>query len=417
MKDIHKLEINQIPVHFVPLPDNRDVVYIDFFIKAGRIFEDTKESGLGHLLEHYIHNTVNKQFQNKSGCNAYIDSQWICFTFEDRYGEVFENYPNYLSNILKPNFDNNLILEREKKVIKTEFLLNRSNPKNKLVRKIFNLRFEKSPLKNLDRDSTVQLDNYTLEDLKTYFYQIINYEKIVIVGAYDLSQKNIESATTILRKLLPDSQIIKNQTIVHSYSKQKIKINSKQKNQLSNLAVTFPGMTTSDSELDIITLQQVLQLMTCSEDIGLNSEIRKLGGYSIEYHNYIFGKTGFISLQTSLPKESVKKAIQKIVDKINFFKNNSITKAILDEVIQKDLNVSLDSFRSNSRFFSLACDKILNGFEPIDYYDYERLLKQINPKSIQEVSRRVFNYSAINIIIDNLEKNYQKEILDIIPTD
>ena len=120
----------------INLPEKTEKIYLNINLKTGYVDENEKIFGIGHLLEHYLTYLL---FEKKDGknlsTNAQIGFDSTNYSLISTNKKFLKETKIFLDSILKPDFNNIELFNREKKVIENEL----KTKSNLNYRKIFDL--------------------------------------------------------------------------------------------------------------------------------------------------------------------------------------------------------------------------------------------------------------------------------------
>ena len=198
-----KIAKNGIPVYSLTNENNHSF-FISMFIKAGCMYENEKENGITHFLEHAAIRNVNKLMDYKlyrelDRCgmelNASTYSEMVHF-FISGSERHFKTAAEIISKVLSPIVLSRSELDAERSRIKAE--IREAGDKTTLAAVAAESEWQGTPLTQLIAGSLGSVSGITLSRLEAYRKRIFNKENIFFYVAGNVNNDNLSYLTYYL---------------------------------------------------------------------------------------------------------------------------------------------------------------------------------------------------------------------------
>lgn len=388
--------------YIVNFPNKTKEVYFDVYVKSGYFDESEKEFGTGHLLEHYLLESIpdKEKFEFSNGL---INNDFTDYYIKSENKNAIRDINLFLKGVFRPDFSNKVLLSREKKVIANEI-----GSKKDIKVEAFDFLLKENFGNNFlyARDKINQIKNIKkieLSDLKKYHEKIFNKRNVLFVlSGYNLN-KNIEKEVlNIIDGYKFKKSSVKNEKKIKTSKFYKNKIIKNQKYNWNdkvvfNLCFNFP-VNLSKSHKNLKTLVLIRDYFE-DQKFSFAKEMRDLGIYSISLDRIIWRNDGIIILSAQIEKEKVVLLKKKFIE----FLDNIIKEGIPEKDLLKLKKMQKErlekSFSDNiKRLGWIANDLIFHGkITPLKEDLVE--LRKIDLNYIKKFSKQVFDVKKSNIIL------------------
>lgn len=382
------------------LPNKKfDSVAIGIFVRVGSRYENLKNNGISHFLEHMLFK--DKELVKKLDClgakynaeTSYENTHYYIYGSKNDYKEFIEIICDIYKN---PKFKKEDI-ENEKKVI-TEELNMLIDDSDEIINDEINKKvFSNSNLKLPIIGTRKNIQSFKNDDLLKFWkkYYVPANTLFVLSGNFDenksikLIKKELENLNITSDFLLEEpKKIIQTEPKMHL-----IKENMTQ----TNIMITYRSKgiyENLDLHYDIIA--DILSS-------GCSSRLFKLlrNKLGISYFNYSYNLSyiheGVFIINVGVDPKRSKECIQEILNEIHNLKNKGITKEELDKC---------KKIRETNYMLSLE-----SPLDMLNYYGFIELfqtknkmdnLSKIKIKDINSIIKNLFDNSNLNIFVHGI---------------
>ncbi len=402
--ELHKLK-NGTQILLIPSKEPYSV-NVTALLRSGGAFEDTKNSGITHFLEHTTMQATEK-WPDKVKLNRLLEELGGMSNAETNY-EVLKYYltvpynkldfaVDFIYQVLyKSIFDENYV-EVERTIILDELhkRLDNVNYRNFMF-------VQNSVSKNKTAYSLPILGNekniksFTRKDLLKYrnFYHDPSRLLLVITGNFNV-EKIKDSVTNKFNK-------VKTKNVKFNYPKQVLKTNviktkpDRDKTNLVYNTLVIPYKGRKD-----ITKQEATLAHLSANILGgpltsrLMHRLREKEGLLYDIYAYIdlTYNSGTIAVYANYDPAIFKKVFPIIVDEINEFAKVGISKTELDHFKNFIINHNLVKYDNVYAISSLISTPIFYNQKVYSVKDINKTIKEVTLKEINEYIKKYFNLS------------------------
>ena len=400
MYNITKLD-NGIQIVTETIPFVRSISF-GIWVKVGSQNETSNLNGISHFIEHMLFKGTSKrsakdiadQMDAIGGqMNAFTTKQMTCY-----YTRILDDNFDKALDIMADMFLNSTFdkteMDKEKKVIIEEINMYEDTPEE-LVFEIMN--------ENVWKDSSISypilgsiqnVQNFTQDDVKSYYANNYIPENIIITVA-----GNFETSSMIYKiKQYFESMTNENCLRLTAAAKYEKSIAYKKKNiEQLHLCLGFPGIKTSlEENYSIALLNTILGGGMSSR---LYQKIREENGlaYSLFSYNYAYENVGLFTIYAAVNPSKAEKCIQVIMDEIKNLQSDPITNEQLSktkEQLKATYLMSLEN--SSSRMNSLG--KSIISYNKI--LTPEQIIQKIDEVGIEQLYRlieKIFDFDSLSL--------------------
>ena len=400
----HRLE-NGLEV--LTIKKDTSIGAINVGIKIGAMYENMKQKGISHFIEHVLFKgthtrsdeKLNDDLEELGGeYNAYTDYDVTVYTISCLMEELNEAAHILSDMVINSKFDKNEI-EKERGVILSEIKTAKDDIEDFSFKCVNEIAYDKSALKYevTGLESTVK--SFSRDDLYNFYKKYYTPENAVISFVSSYSH---EDAIEIIKKYFGswNGALAEKNTIVNEKNKNIKGINYKKDIEQSTIVYLF---TFSDlSKEDELPLRILNHRLGESSNSLLFREIREKRGlaYDIYTHLEITKKIKTLYIYTAVGEENIDEAV-KAIDKT--------LKDVLDgrtELGERDLNIMKKVHKtaviSTLEDSAELCNYMLHqALEDEDLFEFESdmiRLETLDKSKIREVAGRVLKKPTIHIL-------------------
>jgi len=402
----------KIIVCFCP---NFSSVYFDFAIKTGSVFENSKNNGLAHFVEHLVSKKVISNKKEKDQwLKKYIIHNFRGYTLQDRinfelvaHKKDLKTAFNILVKILKPLKITFQEMATEKEIILDEFLAYQDNPYflfDRFVKQNYyknnSLRFDALGTKN-------NIKKFNSLDVKNFINKYFIGENIILTIAGDVSIKEIKNQINNRLSFLNKKNYNKLDEL-KKFSYQGNSFNFKEYDcQQDYFGYYYPIFNKSAE--DNVKWEFFIEILNNYLFYNLT---KKVGCYFVDTNVRIFKEFINFSIESSFdPSKTVAFYLNLQKEIISFKKNfnsNSFEQFKHEKIISLDLELDYPKEHSNMiAWYALmfGSDKILT------ISDQQEIIKSTKFKDIKIFFAQLFEDKKGSVfVMGNKAKNKEKKL-------
>lgn len=408
MKYKKKTLRNGVRVLFVQIPESLTVTYM-VYVNTGSHFENQKENGISHFLEHMVFKgTKNRPTQKEirkdlDGIGAYNNA----FTWNEYTAYYAKAHPKHLKKVISVISDmylNPLIpedkLEKERGVILGEIDMYEDDPRSMVGYVWDKLTYGNQSAGRSILGTKENIRRFKREDFLNYKKKHYVAEATVVVVAGKFDEKLALSEIEKQFKDIPSAKKEPKVKVNDSQKSKAILIKNKKTDQ-THLVLGFRALNLFESNKNWATLDILNTILGRSMSSRLWIKIREELGLGYYVYSTTNGLTdhGYLLIGAGVDNKKVVKA----------------TKAILDEIIKlKTTLVPEDELEAAKKYFTgifpmkleksddiamyYAHDEVL-GKSPTNPNDIYSEIEKVTSKDIQKMAQRIFQNNKMNLAI------------------
>ncbi|EJO5348723.1 insulinase family protein [Clostridium botulinum] len=396
-------------ITLVTIKKETQIASIHAGVKIGAIYENEKEKGISHFIEHMLfkgtkyrdNETLNRELENLGGeYNAYTDSNsTVCSitVLEEELEKSIEILADMFQNSILPKEE----IEKEREVIIAEIRGSKDDLEDYSFKKVNETAFNKSPLKydTLGNEKIVKsFDRFELMNFYEKYY-VPNNCFVSIVS--DLSHDYVVS---IVEKYFQDWlwKEFKREKVLEENNRFLKKISYKNNVEQSTIVYLFT--------LHGLSKKEELALTILSHRLGesgnsiLFRELREKRGLAYDVYTDLdlshHVKTLYI--YTSVGRDNVDKTLEVIshcienVKKGNVgFDNNTIN--LMKKILKTAIAFTLEDVTDIGNY---AFHQIIDGESIFQFYEDMKNLDAIKKQDIYNVANKVLNKPTMHILLN-----------------
>ncbi len=399
---------NGLKILLNPISESKSVS-VFLTVKAGPRYEEKKDSGLAHFLEHMLFEGTYKFNDAKKLANyiesvggrsgAWTEKEYVTYNVKI-LPEYVEKAIAYLSDILFNSLIDKAAIEKEKRIVIEELNRRNDNPEVKIFDEWMewvwgkNQSIGRSTLGDLKNISS--LNKTKIQKYLSKFY-VPSKMNMVIVGNFIEQEVSsyIENYFNVRNKNSSTKFLA-----VNSYPKKSnmnlIKSNSEQ-------VQIYCGFITEVDYFneDKYTLMLIAEMLGGSVTSTLFYELVYRFGiaYTAGAYNYNYNDTGLFSAFTGVSPHNTLKAVEIILDQISKIKTKLVSNEELKfnkEKIRARLQYDLETTDSVAYLYStqLSTDgKIITPDELINK------INSINSQDVRRVAKKYFRLNNLRLLL------------------
>ncbi|SMB94145.1 Predicted Zn-dependent peptidase [Desulfonispora thiosulfatigenes DSM 11270] len=391
-------------------------VSVGIWVGAGSRFEDAKNSGISHFIEHLLFKGTEKRSAKEIAealdtvggqLNAFTSKEYTCF-----YARVLDEHLDIALDVLSDMFFNSKLkeedIDKERQVIIEEINMYEDTP-DEIIHDIFTKTvWPEHPLGRAILGTEESLNSITRQDIIEYMNKLYKPDNIVLALAGNVEHNEVLEQLEVLFGFLENEKSKK--TIIVPDYKATLLNTYKDINQV-HICLGTPGLAQDDPKLyELAIFNSVLGGSLSSR---LVQEIREERGlaYSVFSYHSAFIDTGLLNFYAGTRPSNYEKVIKLIFEESQKIVKEGITDKELyktKEQLKGSLYLGLESVSSRMTRIgrSLLClDEILTPEETVEKVEKVKL------DDIRELAKTLlapenFSITTIGPIKDMKDKDY-----------
>ncbi len=379
--------------------DDTEAVAVQVWFAIGSIYENDKERGISHFLEHMLFNgtkytkpgEIEQEVEKKGGSiNAATSYDFTYYHIEIAapFWETALQYLYWMTTV--PTLSDEMV-EKEKPIVLEELNRHLDNPKSVLWDTYNKLAYKVSNYKHPVIGYRETIENFTGELVRNYFntHYVPSVMNIVVVGKVDkdeVMKKIRETFGSVKKKeytpppvpLEPEQKDVREKTL--------------KKNQVTRAYVAIGWQAPSIRSKDTFTLNVLEEILAGGRTSVLSQEIKEKGLAQGIFGGYLahIGTGQFLFYYVTEP-EKIDTVKDKIFEILKNYKENGVPEEIVEDAKNKIINGEI-----------FAREEVSHDAESLGYakavandinYDVKFVenIEKVTKKDIDEYIRKHFN--------------------------
>lgn len=406
MKIIQKKLPNGLRIVLAPQADAATATVL-VLVGTGSKYENKKENGLSHFLEHMMFKgtTIRPDARSISEAFDNLGAVSNAFTAHEYTGYYAKGNPKHVDTFIDILGDIYLHstfpekeIEKEKGVIIEEINMYEDMPQHKVWDTLFALMYGDQPVAWPISGSKENVLSFSRKDFLAYQQKHYAAENtvIVIAGAFDTAtvQKNIKTAFAQMNiaaerkaKKVQDRQGEAQAALFHKKTDQ------------AHIALAFRSIPANHPDAAAVSLLGTILGGGMSSRLFLHLREELGAAYYVRAEQDPFIDHGVFSITAGIDKNRLKEIVKSIVGILNEIKTTLVSKEELNKVKEYTLGMmrlGLESSDSIAGFY--GSQVLLKG----EYKTPEQLTKEymkVSAEDIQRVAKKLFVSKGANLAI------------------
>jgi predicted Zn-dependent peptidase len=382
---------------------NRKVAVVNLYFLAGSIFENEKEYGIAHVLEHMLFkeskdsNIIRELEFLGADINAYTSKEYVCFELTCIATKLDTFLEKFLTLFLNPTFNlNELILE--KNVIVQELKEDKDDHETEAIEYVFKKNFD-AKIGHSIGGSIKNVKSFKKDEILNYYNKYFKPNRMILSIA---SGKNSTKIDSICSKVFNDEKFIKPVRLGSSKKIGKLNhFNSKLKRKKENSIVmfSFNGLSLShESYYDLLVLDELLfEGLSSKLFILLREELGLI--YSLGSSLNSFVKTGcYLMVFNTSPKnvKALKTAVKRVLE---FCTEEHFDNDEVDLIKSRIIDGWEISFDDPSEICDYIALEEIYGTNELSIAKMRERINRVDPKSIRKLSKKIFDCKFSELVV------------------
>jgi predicted Zn-dependent peptidase len=397
---------NGLPVFFIKMPTVKSATILTMF-KTGSRYENRKNSGLSHFLEHMFFKGTEKRPStlNISSELDSIGADFNAFTGKEYTGyyvktqkSKFSVAVDVLSDMLiNSKFDQEEI-DRERGVIIEELNMYENNPMMSIEDVFESCLYGDTPAGWDTIGFKENILNLQRKDFVKYYKSQYGVNGSAVFVAGNLSEEKIKKELEEKFKDLNKNDYKEKAKLVEKQKTPKLKIKSKKTDQI-NLALGFRAFPYGHKDKNILKLLSVILGGSMSSRLFIELRERRGLAYYVRSGTDFYSDSGYIDVKAGVPKKKLKEAIELILNEYKRLKEELVSEEELQrakDLLSGKLIVNMEGTDDYTTWYGSQfpfTNKFSSPDEVIDKF------KNISKKDIKRVANNLFVEESLNLAL------------------
>lgn len=401
-KVVEKKLANGLTVLFYPY-EREDVVTVKLCVKVGSAYENEKQAGITHLIEHMIFKgTESKKPEDIVGeiealggyMNAFTSFDYTCY-YTTGPTKILEKSLDILSDIVfHPYFDPKE-LEREKEVVVEEMKMRLDNPHVVLFEEVMKASYQKYPYRRpiIGYEETVR--SFKREDLLSFINQFYTPENMLLSVVGKIPQDELFSLINKYFTNLPKRKLKKVKFPEEPFTEKPKLVWVERPVKEGYFVFTLPGASFREEDAPLLDL--LVQALGGGESsrlyVRLKRELNLVKTISMSAFSPV--GPGLIEIYGTADPEKFKDIVSHLINELEEIKNLGITEEELQKAkVQLLSDFVFDAETSDGLSSTLSSFQLKRG----NYRDilwYKNKIEQATVEDLKKVAKRYFNFDKL----------------------
>ncbi len=392
---------NGVRLLTVPMKGNQTVTVM-IMTEVGSRYEDEKQNGLSHFLEHMCF----KGTENRTGSQISteldgIGAHFNAFTFSSGTAYYAKTHHSHLEKTLDILSDMYLHsnfpeddLNKERGVIIEEINMYEDLPQRKVQEVFDRVMFGNHPLGRPTIGPKENIKNFTRQDFIDYRKKYYNGKATIVVVAGNFDQKKIKKQVEKHLAKLDAGKLWKPAPAPKKLPAPAISAIPKKTDQ-SHLVMGFKTFGVKSPK------RKIMRVLSCILGGGMSSRLfakmrEQLGiCYYIRSGAEYFSDTGNLTISSGVGNGRLKEAVQGILDEIKKLRDEKVSSAELDkakQMIASSIAMGMETSEQNAEFY------VEQELYHEDIITPEKSTKETNSvtaEQIQKLAKEIFRTDNI----------------------
>jgi len=413
MRYLQKI-LDRPDVYLVYLPQKTKNVYVDVFVKTGRLHEPDDKVGVGHLMDHYINGILYAKYLDRLNTNAWISQEHLHFHLSTASNYVTRDMKRFLDVVFGPKFTNEELFLFERQSIVNEMKNDYAAVGNRQFQLLTEHRF--TPGSPYARSTHLEAENVsrlTLEDLHRHHQRhFVRGNVVIFIAAHKPQRKTTNELFHLLKKLdIPEGESPPYPTNAQSGFKIVTEPEADVAGQ-QYVSLSFPGLSYEYSVEERISLNLFCRIFTGLSRHSVFSPLRRAGIYAIDYHNIYYCRFGLVAFWATIPPQRLEQFLEVLSASLRSFKEKPLSATFLNSRLKGVRERTRNAWRNNNDLYNWIMEYILDEGEIRTPKEVFACLKNITPEYLQQLICRVFVREKANLVISGQVPSVNRQTLE-----
>lgn len=396
---------NKMPFIAAPLIGTETVTVL-VMIKTGSKYENRKESGLSHFLEHMFFKGTSKRPSAKS-LSVELDAiggEYNAFTSKEYTGyfikaasEKTEKALELVSDmLLNSQFETDEI-EREKGVIVEEINMYEDNPLMKIEDVFESCLYGDTPAGWDTAGTVANVKAFKRADFVKYFIKQYGSKSSSLIVAGKLP-KNINKLAQKYFGITPDNSW---QDKIKVKESQKVPALKKVTKKTDQVTLSLGVRIGKFNERDEIVVKMLAIILGGSMSSRMFSEVRERRGlaYFVRTNTELYSDSGYLTTTAGIKLSHEEEAVRVIIDEYKKITNELVSADELrrtKDLIKGRMAISLESSDDLASWYGR---QVIYRKKYLSPEDYINTIEKISALDLKKMAKRIFNDANLNLAL------------------
>ncbi|WP_168194313.1 pitrilysin family protein [Thermodesulfobacterium sp. TA1] len=401
-KVVEKKLKNGLTVLFYPY-DREDVVTVKLCVKVGSAYENEKQAGLTHLIEHMIFKgTETKKPEDIVGTiealggymNAFTSFDYTCY-YATGPAKILENSLDILSDVVFHPFFDPKELEREKEVVIEEMKMRLDNPHVVLWEEVMKASYQKYPYRRpiIGYEETVR--SFKREDLLSFVNQFYTPENMVLSVIGKVNQDRLFALVDKYFTNLPKRTLKKVKFPKEPFTEKPRLVWVERPVKEGYFALTFPGASFKDEDAPILEL--LAEVLGGGESSRLYVRLKRDLNLvkTISMSAFTPAGPGLIEIFGTADPEKFKEVLSQLITELEEIKDFGVTEEELKKAKVKLLSDFVFDAETSEGLSSTLSAFQLNRGTYKDILWYKKKIDEATVEDLKEAAKKYFDFNKM----------------------
>jgi predicted Zn-dependent peptidase len=400
MRYLQKI-IDRPETYLVYLPQKTKNVYIDVFVRTGRLHEPDEQVGIGHVMDHYVNGSLYAKYLDRLNTNAWISQEHLHFHLSTNESQALRDAARFLDTVFGPKFTNDELFMFERQSIVNELKSEFASVGSRQAQLVAENRFVASS--PYARSVLTEADNVlriTLKDLENYHRQFFVRGNITVFIAAHKPRRSFVSKVFHLVKSYDLAEGEGTPYPANRYSG--FRVASYPDHDVAGqqyVSLSFPGLSYENSVEERIALNLFCRVLTGMSRHSIFSPLRRSGIYAIDYSNIYYCHFGLVSFSAAIPPTRLKQFVGILSRALHTFKVTPLSRNFLQIRLKGVRERTRNAWKNNNDLYNWIMEYILDEGSVRTPKEVFASLNKITPEFIQALAGRVFQKNQANLVI------------------
>jgi predicted Zn-dependent peptidase len=390
----------------VPMKDNPTVTVL-VLVEAGSKYEDKKNNGISHFLEHMCFKGTDKRPTAHTIASELdgLGSQYNAFTSQEYTGyyaksdaKHFKQIFDVVSDIyLNSNFPE-VEMQKEKGVIVEEINMYEDMPHRHVGDLLMSLVYKDQPAGYNIAGTRENVRAMTRDDFVRYKKEHYVPSATVVVVSGNVKEKEVVKEVS---KVFGDLKKYKKETkkkVVEKQNKPEIIIQNKKTDQ-THISFGIRAFNTFDKKSPILSVLSTILAGGMSSRLFIKLREEMGVAYYVRSSNDAFTDHGLLEISAGVSNDRVFEVIKEILKECTRLTREKVSPEELKKVkeyLSGNMKLELESSDTFSSFYGgqeILKKKIKNPEE------VERVIRKVTADDIQKVAKEIFKDNKLNLAV------------------
>ncbi len=420
---MHKMDILKNSLKIITKPMNHmESVSLGIWIRAGGRYENKKNNGISHLLEHLLFKgtenrdmkKIKEEIEGKGGSfNGFTSEEFTCYLVKLLSKDIELGVDILSDMVLHPRLAEEE-LRKEKDVIIEEINMYKDMPSHYVHEILTEMLWPEQPLGMLLAGTSESVKSIDKDDLISYREAYYNPANMLLIGVGRIEEDHI---VKLARKYLSKPSAKNIPAFKKAELEQtspELKVISKETEQ-THLALGLHAIDRFSPDRYVLTLINILLGANMSSRLFHIVRDEMALCYEISSSARLFDDAGIFVISAGVDDKKLLKSLEVILRELGRIRREPVSKEELKRAKEYYKGQLLFALEDTMTHMLWLGEKIITGEK---WFDVKKILDRIDKVTrddIMRVSKKIFNDKNLNLAIIGPVKEDEKlrEVLHI----